>query len=73
MKNKILELYMGDTNPEENSKRKIPLLNLLDSEKSRIKVILVEILLCEHDNSIKGLIAESIKNIAEVDYPERYV
>lgn len=71
MKNKITELYAG--NAEFFSKdRKIPLLDLTLDEKNRVKVGLLTVLLNENDNSIKGLLAECIKAVAEIDFPERY-
>jgi hypothetical protein len=71
MKNKITELYAGNT--EFYSKdRKIPLIDLTLDEKNRVKVGLLTVLLSENDNSIKGLLAECIKAVAEIDYPERY-
>lgn len=72
MKNKITELYAG--NAEFYSKdRKIPLIDLTVDEKNRVKIGLLTVLLSENDNSIKGLLAECIKAVAEIDYPERYV
>lgn len=72
MKNKITELYAGNT--EFYSKdRKIPLIDLTLDEKNRVKIGLLTVLLSENDNSIKGLLAECIKAVAEIDYPERYV
>jgi hypothetical protein len=71
MKNKITELYAGNT--EFYSKdRKIPLIDLTLDEKNRVKIGLLTVLLSENDNSIKGLLAECIKAVAEIDYPERY-
>lgn len=70
IKNKITELYAG--NEFFGSKeRLIPLTDLTLDEKNRVKTGLLEVLLNENDNSIKGLLAECIKSVAEIDYPER--
>ena len=70
VKNKITELYAGN---EEfyNKDRIIPLIDLTIDEKIRVKSMLVTVLLGENDNSIKGLLAECIKAVAEIDFPER--
>jgi hypothetical protein len=71
LKNKITELYAG--NKEFYSEnRKIPLLDLSEDDKTKIKSGLVNILLVENDNSIKGLIADCIKSVADIDFPERW-
>lgn len=71
IKNKITELYAG--NELFGSKeRLIPLTDLTLDEKNRVKTGLLEVLLNENDNSIKGLLAECIKSVAEIDYPERW-
>ncbi len=43
-----------------------------DAEKENIKNVLMQILLKETDNSIRGILAESIRNIAEFDFPTKY-
>ena len=72
MKNKITELYAGNAE-FYNENRKIPLIDLTSEEKTKVKSGLVIVLLNENDNSIKGLLAECIKSVAEIDFPERYV
>ena len=41
-------------------------------EKERAKLALVDVMLVEVDNSIRGILAESIRNVAEFEYPERW-
>ena len=41
-------------------------------EKEQIKVRVVDILLVEPDNSLRGILAESIKLIAEYDFPDQW-
>lgn len=51
--------------------RVIPLIDLTLDEKNKVKAGLLAVLLDENDTSIKGLLAECIKSVAEIDYPER--
>jgi len=46
-------------------------VNVLESEKEVAKVAVLEIILVETDNSVRGLLAETIRNIAEFEYPQR--
>ena len=71
IKNKITELYAGNAE-FHNENRKIPLIDLTVDEKTKVKSALVTVLLGENDNSIKGLLAECIKAVAEIDFPDRY-
>ena len=70
IKNKITELYAGNAE-FYNENRKIPLIDLTVDEKTKVKSALVSVLLGENDNSIKGLLAECIKAVAEIDFPDR--
>ena len=67
IKNKIFELWRTVPGDEEHEK-----VLLTPTDKDQAKSMLIETLLAETDNSIRGLIAEAVKSIAEVDYPERY-
>jgi hypothetical protein len=40
-------------------------------EKETVKSMLISILLVEMDNSIRGLLAESIRIVSEADFPDR--
>ena len=42
-------------------------------EREVVKVLLVEVLLVEVDNSIRGILAEAIRIVSETDFPERLV
>ena len=72
IKNKITELYAGNE-AFYSAERKIPLVDLTEVEKANVKTGLLTVLLNENDNSIKGLLAECIKAVAEIDFPERFV
>jgi hypothetical protein len=61
VKNRIAEYWRRELGKGE----------LSDAEKEQAKTALVEILLAETDNSIRGLIAESIKAVGESDFPEK--
>lgn len=41
-------------------------------EKEIVKQKLVDILLVEVDNSIRGILAEAIRIVSETDFPDRY-
>ena len=41
-------------------------------EKEIVKVLLVDILLAETENTIRGLVAECIRITSEFEFPERY-
>lgn len=41
-------------------------------EKEVVKQKLVDILLVEIDNSIRGILAEAIRIVSETDFPDRY-
>eukprot|EP01036_Dinobryon_divergens_P048762 gene48762-65390_t len=60
MKNNSKDIYRTD-------ERMIP---VSDHEKERAKSMLLEVLLAETDNSVRGLLAETTKNISEFEYPE---
>eukprot|EP01041_Mallomonas_annulata_P011336 gene11336-23725_t len=62
MKNNSKDIYRTD-------ERMIP---VSDHEKERAKSMLLEVLLAETDNSVRGLLAETTKNISEFEYPERW-
>ena len=40
-------------------------------EKEIVKSLLIEILLVEVDNSIRGILAEAIRIVSETDFPAR--
>ena len=42
-----------------------------EQEKELIKPAVLDVLLNESDNSVRGLLAETIKNISEFEYPAR--
>lgn len=71
VKNRISEIWReADLNDAQSA---TPLPKRLSApEKETARQQLVNILLVETDNSIRGLIAESIKSVAEFDYPERW-
>jgi hypothetical protein len=62
IKNKSRQFYRLDES-------KIP---ISEEEKEMCKALFLEILLVETDNVIRGMLAESIRNISEYDYPDRF-
>ena len=48
-------------------------LPISDDEKETSKELLLDIMLMETDNAIRGMLAETIRTIAEFDYPSKYV
>jgi hypothetical protein len=46
---------------------------ITEEEKEVCKGLFLEILLIENDNVIRGMLAESIRNISEYDYPDRFI
>jgi hypothetical protein len=63
IKNKLRDFWSDETS-------KYPVLTM--EEKEVVKVKLVDTLLVEMDNAIRGLIAECIRIVSESEYPERY-
>jgi hypothetical protein len=61
IKNKIRDYWVLD-NPKHP---------VTADERVFIKTRIVDVLLAELDNSIRGLVAEAIKVIAEFDYPDK--
>ena len=43
-----------------------------ESEKETAKLAVLEVILIETDNSVRNCLAETIRNIAEFEYPERF-
>lgn len=41
-------------------------------EKEKSKALLLEVLLAETDNAIRGMLAETVRNIAEIDFPDKW-
>ena len=62
MKNNVKDFYRND-------EKAIP---ISQQEKDAIKPLLVDVMIAETDNSVRGILAETIKNVAEFEYPERY-
>jgi hypothetical protein len=48
------------------------ILPISAEEKETCKVLLLDILLVETDTAIRGMLAETVKTIAEYDFPSRY-
>jgi hypothetical protein len=59
IKNKLRDYWTPDTAIYPTS----------PEEKERIKLAVIDILLVEPDNSLRGILAESVKLIAEYDFP----
>jgi hypothetical protein len=47
-------------------------LPISSEEKETCKVLLLDILLVETDTAIRGMLAETVRTIAEFDFPDRY-
>ena len=70
IKNKICQLWRevaGDVNDPEQR------VFLQPADKHQARGILLDVLLVETDNSIRGLMAEAIKSVAEVTDPHSYL
>jgi hypothetical protein len=61
IKNKMRDFWSDDR----------PAYMLTLDEKETVKSMLISILLVEMDNSIRGLLAESIRIVSEADFPDR--
>ena len=65
LKNKLREIW------REKEPTDLSYITSLE-EKQVVREQLLSVLMVETDNSIRGLLAESIRAIAEFDYPKRY-
>ena len=48
-------------------------IQITEEEKETCKELILTILLNETDNVIRGMLAESIRNISEFEYPQRFI
>ena len=69
LKNRITELWREAIDDPTDPTQKIH-LSLADKENARVAFLTV--LLVETDNSIRGLLAEAVKSIADIDYPLKW-
>jgi beta-lactamase class A len=46
-------------------------ISISDDEKETCKELILNVILSETDNVIRGMLAESIRNISEFEYPQR--
>lgn len=69
LKNRITELWREAIDDPSDPIQKI-YLSAADKENAR--VLFLNVLLVETDNSIRGLLAEAVKSIADVDYPTKW-
>ena len=63
IKNKLREFWSESTSEHQ--------YNLTIEEKEVFKQVIVNVLLVELDNSVRGLLAEILKVVAEFEYPEK--
>jgi hypothetical protein len=69
LKNRITELWREAVDDPNDPVQKIH-LSVVDKENAR--GLFLTVLLVETDNSIRGLLAEAVKSIADVDYPLKW-
>lgn len=62
IKNKMRDFWSDDSQKT---------CNMSVEEKDIVKQLLIDILLIEIDNSIRGILAESIRIVSETEFPER--
>jgi hypothetical protein len=65
LKNRLRDYFAHDQRPGDRCLPTTP------EEKDYIKETILQILLNETDNSIRGILAESIRLISEYEFPER--
>lgn len=69
VKNRIRALWVQPL-PDEHGNTKPCLLQA--QEKAQARGALVNVLLAESDTSVRGMVAEAFKTVADLDYPERW-
>lgn len=65
IKNKAREYWRDDKLSPDG-------FTISDEEKGHVRGIIVDVLLTETDNAIRGLLSDTMKVYAEFDYPERW-
>ena len=65
LKNRLRDYFSHD---EKNPSKALP---VTAEEKEYVKEQIMNILLAEQDNSIRGILAESVRVISEFEFPER--
>lgn len=69
VKNKIRGIWSSD---KSTSSPTVGLSPNFDTEKEAIKSYILPLLLTETDNSVRGLLAETIRCICEFDFPDKW-
>eukprot|EP01038_Epipyxis_sp_PR26KG_P009275 gene9275-12495_t len=72
IKNQLRDFWRTDDPNDPLTSNTVKTLPASDREKEYFKDKLVEILLIETDNSIRGLLAESIRVVSEFEYPDNW-
>ena len=69
IKNKSRDFFRYENQEESNEKG---IYFMIEEEREKTKELLLDLLLNEKENIIRGMLAETVRNITEYEYPQRF-